>query len=59
DFIIARQLPNNICELEDLYEIERYAGGIYYNCDDPYIRIDGLQHWINGAAAYLEYLGHE
>ncbi|MEN8242569.1 MAG: hypothetical protein ABFS17_11645, partial [Chloroflexota bacterium] len=32
DFIIARQLPNNICELEDLYEIERYAGGIYYNC---------------------------
>ena len=59
DFIIARQLPNNLCWLEDSYEIDRFEGGIYYNCADPYIRIDGLQHWVNGAAAYLEYLGNQ
>jgi hypothetical protein len=59
DFIRARQLPNNFCRLEDIYDISRFEGGIYYNCEDPYIRIDGLQHWINGAAAYLEYLANE
>jgi hypothetical protein len=56
DFIMDRQLPNNFCDFDsDL--IEPYLGGIYYNCEEPYIRVDGLQHWINGAAAYLDYLG--
>jgi hypothetical protein len=56
DFMMARQLPNNFCEFDsDL--IEPYLGAIYYNCEEPYIRVDGLQHWINGAAAYLDYLG--
>jgi hypothetical protein len=57
DFMMARQLPNNLCGYRNNPEIAEFDGGIYYNCDDPYIRIDGLQHWINGAAAYLEYLG--
>lgn len=56
EFIMARQLPNNLCGFDEEL-IEPYLGGIYYNCDDPYIRIDGLQHWINGAATTLEYLG--
>jgi hypothetical protein len=55
DFIMARQLPNNFCEF-DSDVIEPYLGGIYYNCEESYIRVDGLQHWINGAAAYLDYL---
>jgi hypothetical protein len=55
DFIIGRQLPNNLCDFDSAV-IEPYLGGIYYNCEEPYIRVDGLQHWINGAAAYLDYL---
>lgn len=57
EFMMGRQLPNNLCGFEETPDLEDFSGGIYYNCEDPYIRIDGLQHWINGAASYLEYLG--
>jgi hypothetical protein len=57
EFMMGRQLPNNLCGYQNNPDIAEFDGGIYYNCEDPYIRIDGLQHWINGAAAYLEYLG--
>ncbi len=56
-FMMARQLPNNFCDWEPSDIIEGQDGGIYHSCAEPYIRIDGLQHWINGAAAYLDYLG--
>ncbi|MBT3338684.1 MAG: hypothetical protein HN855_13840 [Anaerolineae bacterium] len=60
DFVMARQLPNNLCgwsESDAL--IEHFDGGIYRNCNEPsYIRIDAQQHWINGAAAYIEYLSY-
>jgi hypothetical protein len=57
EFMMARQLPNNLCGYRNNPDVEALNGAIYYNCDDPYIRIDGLQHWINGASTYLEYLG--
>ena len=57
EFIMARQLPNNLCGYRNNPDIDALNGGIYYNCETPYIRIDGLQHWINGASTYLEYLG--
>ena len=31
-------------------------GYAYSTCEDPTIRVDGVQHWINGAATFLEYL---
>ena len=55
-FVRARQLPDNNCNLgfdDDM--IRAYEGGILSSCDDPSIRIDGVQHWINGVTAYLEY----
>jgi hypothetical protein len=56
-YVMGRQLPENDCGWITSAEMNvNYAGGIYLNCNDPIIRIDGLQHWINGAAAYLEYL---
>lgn len=55
-FMMARQLPNNLCGWEQSDNIGYLDGGIYHSCAEPYIRVDGLQHWINGAAAYLEYL---
>lgn len=55
-FVRARQLPDNNCGWEFNDEtIRKYGGGVISSCDQPYIRVDGLQHWINGAAAYLEY----
>jgi hypothetical protein len=33
----------------------KFGGGIFSSCDEPTIRIDGLQNWINGVTAYLEY----
>ena len=56
DFVGARQLPDNNCDWEISKDtITRYGGGIFSSCDDASIRIDGLQHWINGVTAYLEY----
>ena len=54
-FVLARQLPSNLCGWDHSDAVERFAGGIYNNCEAPYIRVDALQHWINGAAIYLEY----
>ncbi len=55
-FELRRQLPENDCGWITSSEMSvNYAGGIYLNCIDPIIRVDGLMHWINGAAAYLEY----
>jgi len=55
-FVRARQLPANNCgwDINDDM-ILRYDGSIFSSCEDPTIRIDGLQHWINGVTAYLEY----
>jgi hypothetical protein len=55
-FVRARQLPDNNCNWSLDEEVaERLRGGIYSSCEDPSIRVDGLQHYINGVAAYLEY----
>jgi hypothetical protein len=55
-FVQARQLPENNCNWDITREmITKYGGGIFSNCDEPSIRIDGLQNWINGVTAYLEY----
>jgi hypothetical protein len=55
-FVRARQLPDNNCHFDITDEMElRYAGGIFSSCEDPSIRIDGVQHWINGVVAFLEY----
>ncbi|MEK6753600.1 MAG: hypothetical protein AABZ00_15190 [Chloroflexota bacterium] len=55
-FVRARQLPDNDCNFEFSNEIVlSYEGGIFNSCEDPSIRVDGVQHWINGVTAYLEY----
>lgn len=55
-FVQARQLPNADCSFEVTDEMKRrYAGGLFATCDDPSIRVDGIQHWVNGLTAYLEY----
>jgi hypothetical protein len=55
-FVQARQLPNNNCGWTITKEmITKFGGGIFSNCDEPVIRIDGLQNWINGVIEYLEY----
>jgi hypothetical protein len=57
-FVQARQLPDNDCNFEITREIKmRYEGGIFNTCDDPSIRVDGVQHWVNGLTTYLEYQG--
>jgi hypothetical protein len=57
-FVRARQLPDNDCNWAVTEEASaEFGGGIFTSCDDPSIRIDGLQNWINGATAYLEYQG--
>jgi len=55
-FVSARQLPANDCNF-DLTDdmILKYRGGLFGNCEDPSIRIDDLQHWINGVTTYLEF----
>jgi hypothetical protein len=55
-FVLARQLPGNLCGWPVTGDLARFEGGIYRSCDDPTIRVDGPQHWINGVATYLEYL---
>lgn len=57
-FVRARQLPANDCNWtfsDDL--IDEFGGAIFSNCDEPSIRVDGLQNWINGVTTYLEYQG--
>ncbi len=55
-FVQARQLPDNNCGWTISDEtIQKFGGGIFSNCEDTTIRIDGLQNWINGVTAYLEY----
>jgi hypothetical protein len=55
-FVSARQLPNHNCNFEITDEIiKKYNGGIFSSCEDPSIRVDGLQNWINGITAFLEY----
>jgi len=55
-FVQARQLPENNCDWTITEEMTtKFGGGIFSSCDEPTIRIDGLQNWINGATAYLEY----
>jgi hypothetical protein len=55
-FVRARQLPDNDCNWTLAGEtVVEFGGGIFSGCDEPSIRIDGLQNWINGATAYLEY----
>ncbi len=57
-FVRARQLPENDCGWELSPQTQKtFDGGIYANCEDPTIRVDALQNWINGLTAYLEYLG--
>jgi hypothetical protein len=55
-FVQARQLPDNNCGWDISKEIsKKVGGGIFSSCDEATIRIDGLQNWINGVTAYLEY----
>jgi hypothetical protein len=55
-FVRARQLPDNDCNFDLSNEmILDYEGGIFSSCEEPSIRVDGVQHWINGVTAYLEY----
>lgn len=56
-FVQARQLPANDCNFAFSQEVlVRYKGGLFSNCEDPSIRVDGVQHWVNGLTMYLEYL---
>jgi hypothetical protein len=55
-FVQARQLPNNNCGWDISEAVtKKFSGGIFSSCDEATIRIDGLQNWINGVTAYLEY----
>ncbi len=55
-FVQARQLPDNNCGWIITEEmVTKFGGGIFSSCDEPSIRIDGLQNWIHGVTAYLEY----
>lgn len=57
-FVHARQLPENNCGWTISAEmIKNFGGGVFSGCDEASIRIDGVQNWINGATAYLEYQG--
>ncbi len=57
-FVRARQLPDNDCNWTISTEmVAEFGGGIFTACDEPSIRVDGLQNWINGSTAYLEYQG--
>lgn len=57
-FVRARQLPENNCGWELNNEMKlNYDGGVFSNCEENSIRIDGVQHYINGVTTYLEYQG--
>jgi hypothetical protein len=55
-YAMSHQLPNHDCDWSDALDLTRVAGGIYGTCEEQLIRVDGTQHWINGAASYLQYL---
>ena len=55
-FVRARQLPDNNCDWDISADmVVRYSGGVFSSCEEASIRIDGVQHYINGVTAYLEY----
>lgn len=55
-FVQARQLPNNNCGWDISARVtNNFGGGIFSSCEEASIRVDGLQNWINGVTAYLEY----
>ncbi len=55
-FVQARQIPNNNCSWELAENALRdFDGGVFNSCEEPTIRVDGLQNWINGVTTYLEY----
>lgn len=55
-FVQARQIPNNDCNWGLGSEVvTEFGGAIFSSCDEPSVRIDGLQNWVNGATTYLEY----
>jgi hypothetical protein len=55
-FVRARQLPADNCNFDLSQDaLLRYQGGVFSSCEDPSIRVDGVQHWINGVTAFLEY----
>lgn len=57
-FVQARQFPANDCNIFlTKFMIDNYSGGLFNTCEDPTIRVDGVQHWVNGLTLYLEYLG--
>lgn len=57
-FVQARQFPANDCTFSFVDGmIDHYKGGLVNTCEDPSIRVDGVQHWVNGLTMYLEYLG--
>ncbi len=57
-FVQVRQFPANDCNFQFTEGmIAGYQGGIFNTCSDPSIRVDGIQHWVNGLTLYLEYLG--
>lgn len=54
--VVERQFPDNRCDWAIPDPVRSsYGGGIFGSCDVPTIRIDGVAHWINGVAAFLEY----
>jgi hypothetical protein len=59
-FVQARQFPANDCNFDLTKDmLERYSGGLFNTCEDPSIRVDGIQHWVDGLTMYLEYQGME
>jgi hypothetical protein len=55
-YVLAHQLPRHQCRWPETADLSGLEGGIYSTCEDSLVRVDGVQHWINGAATYLEYL---
>lgn len=55
-FVMSHQLPDHACNWPSQLDLTPLAGGIYASCPEAYIRVDGLAHWINGAAGFLDYL---
>ncbi len=55
-FVRARQLPANDCNWTIPKELTaEFGGAIFNSCEEPSIRVDGQQNWINGMTAFLEY----
>jgi hypothetical protein len=55
-FVRARQLPDQNCNWTISDQVtEKFSGGIFSSCEEPSVRVDGVQHYINGLTTYLEY----